>query len=336
MHSHIAMPSQSKSLDELISEKVKSVKPKGVRVGTQSGKIKVQRQGGQKQQNKPQQQKQQQKAHVLDRALEVKNKKIGKQHGQNQQKQRKHNPQQRVLAPPPFPVPPPELMMSMLGGMMPGADFAPLNKHMSNRLSGMRNNIAPQRGNRGRNPGPLRIRPDPDAIDKWENDMYNPVDMGLPKRGKLAGPPSVPNTRLKISNLHYNVSEKDIRELFESVGTLRAWQIDFDPDGRSLGTGTVEYFDAAIAENAVFQFNDVSLDGLKLKIEIDDGLNPPKRLGSGVKVEYGGDSVAIAKRGPGRLLAQAFQQQQAPRGMGVPKVMQRRMGRMNASDAMQE
>lgn len=332
---------------------MKSVKSKGVRVGTQSSKIKIQRgqnqQSGQKQQRNS---KPQQKVHALDRALDVKDKKIGKQQKQGHGSQQK----QRIRAPPPFPMPPPELMMPPFG-MLPGGGgaggrggrggggFAPLTVQMSDRLAGQ--NLAHQRGSRGMGPGPSKPRPNPDGPGKWLHDLHNPTDMGPPKFGRPDGPPSVPNSRLKISNLHYNVTPQDLKELFGSIGLLKAWDIDSDTSGRSTGTGMVEYYDAADADKAMFQLNGATLDGMKLKIEIDDGLEPPRKLKSGIKVEYGGESAQVP-RGPARLLTQAMQQRQGAggrgqgahaRGMGVPKSLVNRIGgagRMAASDAMQE
>ena len=353
---------QDKSLDDLISEKVKSVKSKGVRVGGQSNKIKIQRQT-QKQQNNGNKnnnnrQQQQQKVHALDRALEVKNKKIGKQQQVRQQgnsarqqqshvgRQQGHQNQQRAIrGPPPFPAPPPEMMMAL--GMMPGAIMAPLSHLMTGRLSGL-NLTQNNRGGRGIGPGPSRTalsRPDPDGPAKWKNDLYKPLDMGPPKRGKPAGVPAVQNSRLRLSNLHYGVSIGDIKDLFSSAGPLKAYDIDYDAADRSLGTGMVEYYDAATAERALFQFNHVALDGQKLEIAIDNEALPSK-LRSGIKVDYG--LAGEEPKGYARLFKNAMGGPRANQGwvgggdqrMGVPQQLQMRMkgqvNRMAAADAMQE
>ncbi len=72
---------------------------------------------------------------------------------------------------------------------------------------------------------------DPDADAKWNHDMYQ--EGPPPRRGQrtrlaaagatmgLASRGSAPSlTKLRVTNLHHDVSEQDINELFSTVGPL--------------------------------------------------------------------------------------------------------------------
>eukprot|EP01097_Dermamoeba_algensis_P000995 TRINITY_DN1370_c0_g1_i1.p1 TRINITY_DN1370_c0_g1~~TRINITY_DN1370_c0_g1_i1.p1 ORF type:complete len:310 (-),score=39.12 TRINITY_DN1370_c0_g1_i1:129-1058(-) len=103
----------------------------------------------------------------------------------------------------------------------------------------------------------------------WKHDLYqdsnNSDRARLVKRlvGDLSGgqndvvDPSV--TKLKISNLHYNVTEDELKTLFNGIGRVTVARIFFDASGRSLGKALVVFGSARDAQQAIRQFNGVKM-----------------------------------------------------------------------------
>jgi len=51
----------------------------------------------------------------------------------------------------------------------------------------------------------------------------------------------VPFHRLYVGNIHFNVTEEDLRAVFEAFGELEFVQLQRDENGRSRGYGFVQY-----------------------------------------------------------------------------------------------
>lgn len=75
-------------------------------------------------------------------------------------------------------------------------------------------------------------------------------------------------TKLYISNLDYNVSNEDIKELFSEVGDLKRYSINYDKSGRSKGTAEVVFARRSDALAALKRYNNVQLDGKPMQIEV--------------------------------------------------------------------
>jgi THO complex subunit 4 len=118
---------------------------------------------------------------------------------------------------------------------------------------------------------------------EWKHDKFDgDVDMG---DGRAAQPTSPvvgieTGTKLLVSNLDFNVSDDDIKDLFESIGDVKRAYVHYDKSGRSLGTATVVYTRREDAHAAIKKYNNVPLDGKPMKISLvgTNVLNPEPSL----------------------------------------------------------
>lgn len=82
---------------------------------------------------------------------------------------------------------------------------------------------------------------------------------GSPRRGNGVNSDA---GKILVNNLHFNVSEGDLTELFSQVGQVRVASLNFNSRGESNGTGVVVFARQADALAAMKKYNGVTLDGL--------------------------------------------------------------------------
>ncbi|KZT25760.1 hypothetical protein NEOLEDRAFT_1156169 [Neolentinus lepideus HHB14362 ss-1] len=77
-------------------------------------------------------------------------------------------------------------------------------------------------------------------------------------------------TKLLVSNLHYEITPKDLNAIFGQIGTLvREPIIKYDRSGRSTGVAIIHYETAEEAKRAKTQFEGVLAKGQEMSITYD-------------------------------------------------------------------
>ncbi|KAF9010087.1 hypothetical protein BDQ17DRAFT_1397541 [Cyathus striatus] len=113
-----------------------------------------------------------------------------------------------------------------------------------------------------------------DADGMWLHDKA-PIGNERPARQPSARA-SVPNSKLLVSNLHYEITPKDLTRIFGQIGTLvREPLIRYDRSGRSTGTAIITYETAAEATRAKNQFDGIMAKEQPMTIQYDT-MPPPR------------------------------------------------------------
>jgi len=186
------------------------------------------------------------------------------------------------------------------------------------------------RGRRGGGPGPIRrervnrrrnntpYSASAMEIDEevWQHDKYEPeedinMETGtsfkrrnrIRRLNRLTGGYQT-GYKLRISNLHFDVSIDDIKDLFSKVGDLKRANVHYDKSGRSEGTAEVVFSRRQDALNALKMFNNNPLDGRIMKIELL-GPNVISRGTRGSRVPGQNRSIRITAGGTLRRLWQS-------------------------------
>ncbi|XP_074371572.1 THO complex subunit 4A-like [Apium graveolens] len=150
---------------------------------------------------------------------------------------------------------------------------------------------------------------------KWKHDMFPPY-------AAVSYPPMLSplyyiqtGTKILLSNLDYEVSDDDIKDLFSVVGDVKKISVQYDNSGRSKGTAEVVYSQWKDAEAAVKRYNNIQLDGKPMEVKIvgmlsstsvdispygSYGLRRDEGRGSELTGFIRGGNIHTRGRGPGR------------------------------------
>ncbi|KAI7898207.1 uncharacterized protein BX663DRAFT_525571 [Cokeromyces recurvatus] len=121
---------------------------------------------------------------------------------------------------------------------------------------------------------------------QWAHDMFD--EDTLDRRADIFSRLGTTKNRsprgieISIDNLHYNVTEKDVEELFSTIGKVLRARLFYDPSGRSTGSAVVKYETQQDAEKAIEKYNNVELDGQPMRIQLREYTprNKPREGGS--------------------------------------------------------
>lgn len=111
-----------------------------------------------------------------------------------------------------------------------------------------------------------------------------------------AAQPGFYASKIQISNLNHNVTQKDVFELFNTIGPVKSAVLNFDEKGRSKGTATVIFKRNGDASKAWKEYNQRTLDNRVMHIEL---LVDPAMLAQATPIAHA-PSAGAQRNGPGR------------------------------------
>ncbi|SPO24872.1 uncharacterized protein UTRI_01377_B [Ustilago trichophora] len=132
-----------------------------------------------------------------------------------------------------------------------------------------------------------------DGAASWKHDRYqdNEASRRGPRNGSSRAPMYFPQDKsevnevkptgkLTIENLHYDVSEQDLKQLFESIGPVTKSFIKYDRSDRSTGRAVVVYENPNHALQAKNEFDGAKAKGQVISITQEMRAERPKDIQS--------------------------------------------------------
>ncbi|KAK1085014.1 hypothetical protein LTR33_002346 [Friedmanniomyces endolithicus] len=107
--------------------------------------------------------------------------------------------------------------------------------------------------------------------DRFEDDRYDrmqrcaPVDDRHETAGRAVEPTGV---KLRVDNIHYDITEEDIRSLFSRKGPLVSVKLLYDRQDRSQGTAFVIYEDPRDAHDALADYDSQNAQGQPIRVSL--------------------------------------------------------------------
>jgi len=77
-----------------------------------------------------------------------------------------------------------------------------------------------------------------------------------------------------VSNLDAEVTENDVKEIFQKIGKVVKASLNFDANGRSRGTGEVIFANKNQAQKAVDEYDRAEVDGRPMYLKLVGGAEP--------------------------------------------------------------
>lgn len=77
--------------------------------------------------------------------------------------------------------------------------------------------------------------------------------------------------KVVVSNLDAQVSENDVKEIFQKIGRVVKTMLNFDSNGRSRGTGEIVFASRNLAIKAVEEYNRAEVDGRPMYLKLVGG-----------------------------------------------------------------
>lgn len=120
--------------------------------------------------------------------------------------------------------------------------------------------IRNQRRGRYNRDEPYQTRADTDS--RWSHDQYD-----SPASVSTSGGAVSTDGKIIISNLDPAIVDEDLKEIFSEF-PIESFHINYDRDGRSLGTGEVVFTRSHHATKAVKEFDNAEVDGIPITVRL--------------------------------------------------------------------
>ncbi|CAK1364442.1 unnamed protein product [Cercospora beticola] len=110
--------------------------------------------------------------------------------------------------------------------------------------------------------------------DRFEEDRYDrrgyrgPAEDDDRYAPRGAAPRGGGGTKIRVDNVHYELTEDDLRELFERVGPTTSVRLLYDRSDRSTGTAYVIYEDERDARDAFEKFDGCPANGQAIRLTV--------------------------------------------------------------------
>ena len=96
-----------------------------------------------------------------------------------------------------------------------------------------------------------------------------PIPSGMAVPGRVRREEASSGYQVWVENLPWETTEEDLRDLFAPCGNLESVEVNRDRRGRSRGTATLRFSNAAEADNAIQRMNDVEIGDRKVHVRLD-------------------------------------------------------------------
>ncbi|KAI0366815.1 RNA-binding domain-containing protein [Pilatotrama ljubarskyi] len=137
--------------------------------------------------------------------------------------------------------------------------------------------MAPTNVNRAQKPYSRPAARPRGSEGQWLHDKAPGVPRAVQATETARPAGGVMNTRIIVSNLHYEVTPKDLTQIFGQIGTLvREPQIRYDRSGRSTGVAVITFETPAEATRAKKQFDGILAKNQPMSIAYDTSPPIPK------------------------------------------------------------